>query len=279
VEFRSIAANGQTFVVSQTGEGPDIVLLHGFPDTPYSWADVQAALVGAGWRVSVAWLRGYHPDTIVAGRPYDPETIGRDALGLLDAIGVQQAVFVGHDWGALCVYVATALAPERVRAMVTLGIPHVSLLQRTPSSLWHARHFLELKLPGAARRCRRNDFAHLDQLCRRWAPNWSGPGREESLSHVKQAFAGEATLNGALDYYRALPLGGSKVAEGIPEVPGLIIGGTTDLIEPALFTRTAELLPEPSRALIVDGAGHWPHRENPGLVVPEIVSWVAQLRA
>jgi pimeloyl-ACP methyl ester carboxylesterase len=69
VEFRSTAANGQTFVVSQTGEGPDIVLLHGFPDTPFSWADVQAALVAGGWRVSVAWLRGYHPDTIVAGRP------------------------------------------------------------------------------------------------------------------------------------------------------------------------------------------------------------------
>ena len=68
------------------GEGPDVVLLHGFPDTPHSWSGIEAALVGAGWRVTVPWLRGYHPDTIVAGRRYDPETLGHDGLELLDAI-------------------------------------------------------------------------------------------------------------------------------------------------------------------------------------------------
>src|ERR1700730_5160288 len=83
VDFRTISSDGQRHVVSVAGEGPDIVLLHGFPDTPYSWSEIEAALVAAGWRVTVPWLRGYHPDNIVAGRPYDPETLGRDALELV----------------------------------------------------------------------------------------------------------------------------------------------------------------------------------------------------
>jgi pimeloyl-ACP methyl ester carboxylesterase len=279
MEFRTISRSGQGYVLSQTGEGPDIVLLHGFPDTPYSWSEIETALLSAGWRVTVPWLRGYHPDTIVPGRRYDPETLGRDALGLLDAIGASRAVLVGHDWGALLAYVAAALAPERVRAIVTSGIPHPSVLRRTPEAMWGVRHFVGLKLPWAAWSARRGDFAYFDRLYRRWAPNWSGPAREETLRRAKQALSSRTTLDGAIAYYRDLPLGGAAVLRRVGKVPGLIIGGDHALGQRELFERTAELLPEPSRALIVDGTGHWPHRENAGVVVPELLKFLAQLDA
>jgi len=204
VQFRTISGEDQNHVVSQAGEGPDVVLLHGFPDTPPSWAELETALVAAGWRVTVPWLRGYHPDTIVAGRPYDAETLGRDALALLDAIDAREAVLVGHDWGALIAYSAAAQAPERVRAIVPIAIPHPSVLKRTPASLWAVRHFFALKLPRAADRVRRHDFAYLDELYTRWAPDWSGPERDASLERAKQAFASPQVLEGALDYYRAI---------------------------------------------------------------------------
>lgn len=279
MEFRTISSGGRRHVVSQAGNGADIVLVHGFPDTPYSWSEIEAALVAAGWRVTVPWLRGYHEETLVAGRRYDPETLGRDALELLDAIDVPRAVLVGHDWGALIAYVAATLAPDRVRAIVTSAIPHPSLLRRTPAGLWSTRHFLALKLPWAARTCRRNDFAYLGELYERWAPNWSGPGRDDSLRHAKQALSSQATLEGAIAYYRDLPLGGSPVIARVPAVPGLVVGGTSGLADAELFTRTAELLAPPSRALIVEGAGHWPHRENAPVVVPELLRFVAQLGA
>ncbi|HEY2282458.1 MAG TPA: alpha/beta hydrolase [Solirubrobacteraceae bacterium] len=278
MDFRTIEGEQQRYVVSQRGEGPDVVLLHGFPDTPYSWSQIETELVDAGWRVTVPWLRGYHEETIVPGRGYDPETLGRDGLGLLDAIGVSRAVLVGHDWGALIAYVAAALAPERVRAIVTLGIPHPSLLTRTPAALWAVRHFFALKLPWSERTCRRNDFAYLDTLYRRWSPGWSGPEREETVRRAKQALSSRATLEGAIAYYRDLPLGGQPPAlQRVPRVPGLIVGGEHDLGESAMLTRTAELLGSPSRALIVPDAGHWPHRENPGVVVPELIEFLAQL--
>src|ERR1700722_14259801 len=167
MEFETISGGGQPFVVSQLGEGPDIVLVHGFPDTPYGFADLQAQLIRAGWRVTVPWLRGYHAETIVPGRPYNFETLGRDGLALLDATAAPRAAVVGHDWGALIAYVMATLAPERTRGIVTLAIPHPSLLKRTPASLFKARHFLGLKMPWAARTVSRRDFAYLETLYRR----------------------------------------------------------------------------------------------------------------
>ncbi|HEX4482904.1 MAG TPA: alpha/beta hydrolase [Solirubrobacteraceae bacterium] len=277
MDFHTISSDGQPFVVSQQGEGPDIVLVHGFPDTPYSYEQLQAELVRAGWRVTVAWLRGYHPETIVPGRPYDFETIGRDGLALLDAIGAPRAVVVGHDWGALMAYAMATLAPERTRGIVTLAIPHPSVLKRTPASLFAARHFFALKLPWSERSVSRRDFAYLETLYARWAPNWTGPERDTSLRLAKQALSTPATLAGAIDYYRALPLGGSRLLEQAPPVVTLCIGGTADLLDAELFEASAALFPAPSRALIVDRAGHWPHREDAPRVLAEIVAFAGAL--
>lgn len=281
MEFETVERDGQRFVVSRRGEGPDVVLFHGFPDTPYSWAQVEQELVGAGWRVTVPWLRGYRQETIVPGRRYDPETLGRDALGLLDALGVSSAVLVGHDWGALIAYVAASLARDRVRAIATFGIPHPAVLERTPAAFWAVRHFLALKLPWAAWSCRRGDFAYLDRLYRRWSPNWSGPEREETLRCAKQALSSPAALDGAIGYYRDLPLLGRppQVTASVPNVPGLIVGDDGGLAPARLFVRTAELMPAPSRALIVEGAGHWPHREKPEVVIPELLGFLGQIGA
>lgn len=278
MDFRTISGGALPLVVSSAGEGPDVVLFHGFPDTPYSWADTESVLLDAGWRVTIPWLRGYHPQTIVAGRAYDPQTLGRDALALLDALDMPRAVIVGHDWGALIAYVAAALAPERVAAIVTLGIPHPSLLSRRPSLLWAARHFAALRLPGAAARCRRGDFAYLELLYRRWAPGWSGPQRDQSIERVKQALTPASTLDGAIAYYRALPVRPPRVLQRVPELPGLIVGGQDDAAQRSAFDRTAELMGGPSRAVVVPRAGHWPHREQPGIVLPELRSFLTSVR-
>lgn len=280
MQFRTIEGDGQRFVVSEAGDGPDVVMLHGFPDTPYSYAQLEEALVGAGFRVTLAWLRGYQRETIVPGRPYDALTIGRDALALLDALGLERPVLVGHDWGALITYVAVALAPQRLRAIVTFGIPHPSLLARTPANMWALRHFFALKLPWAPAATRRNDFAYFERLYRRWAPNWSGSVREQCIDHAKQALASPETLDGAISYYRAIPLGrGPSLLQRAPSVPGLIVGGSADMLGAELYTRTAALLPSPSRAAIVPGAGHWPHLEGAELVARELREFLAALPA
>ncbi len=257
MDFTSATAHGQPFVYEDSGEGPLVVLLHGFPDTPGGWADTREALNAGGYRTVAAYLRGYHPDTIVPGRRYRGAEIGEDAVRLLDALGAEQAVLVGHDWGAAVTYRAAALAPDRVRAIAAVGIPHPSTLKPSPALAWKARHFLTLRLPSGPWLARRDDFAYIDALIRRWAPNWTGPGRDACLRDVTAAFADPRVLDGALAYYRDT----GREDLGRLAMPALVVGGTTDLIEPATFRRSPEWFDGPCEVVIAEGAGHWPHRE------------------
>jgi pimeloyl-ACP methyl ester carboxylesterase len=276
-EWSEVSTNGQRFVFAETGDGPLVVLLHGFPDTPHCWERIATGLAGAGYRAVRPWLRGYHPDTIVAGRAYDAVTIASDPIAFLDALGEREAILVGHDWGASMVYGAASLHPDRVRAIVPIGIPHPSLLPRDPGTLWGARHFLALKMPWAERSVRRNGFAYLGTLYGRWAPNWSGRERERSLADVKAAFADERSLTGAIAYYRALSPRTPAELERPPSVPGLVVGGTTDILDRELYERTAGLLGAGSDSLIVEGAGHWPHREGEDEFLARLIAFVGEV--
>ena len=274
MDLTSASAHGQRFVYTDSGEGPLVVLFHGFPDTPEGWAGTRDALNRAGYRTIVPYLRGYHPETIVTGRGYGSGEIAEDATRLLDAIGADRAVLVGHDWGASVVYRAAALAPERVRALCAVAIPHPRLLERSLGLLWRARHFVTLRLPTGPWLARRRDFAYIDTLMRRWAPNWSGPAREGTLADVKQCFADPLVLDGALSYYRDVSVGEDLAALS---PPALIVGGTTDIIDAEAFTRSAEAFEGPCEVVVAEGAGHWPHREAAELFDERLLAFLAGL--
>jgi pimeloyl-ACP methyl ester carboxylesterase len=256
--FSRASAHGQTFVYRDSGEGSLVVLLHGFPDTPETWNETAAALNAAGYRTVVPYLRGYHPETITPERGYGREEISADPIRLLDALGAQTAVIVGHDWGAAITYGAATLSPDRVRALCAVAIPHPNTLKPSLSLLWGGRHFISLRLPSGPWLTRRSDFAYLDTLMRRWAPHWSGPDRDQTLRDVKQAFSDPAVLDAALAYYRAQRPGGAPRLTQ----PAMIVGGTTDIVPRSLFDQSAAYCDGPCEIAIVDGAGHWPHREN-----------------
>lgn len=271
------AADGQRFVFTDSGgEGVPVVLFHGFPDTPSGWEPTAEVLRGAGYRTVVPYLRGYHPDTIVAARRYGGREIGDDAIKLLDALGLDSAVLVGHDWGSAVVFGAAAQAPERVRALVSVAIPHPRKIPRSPGLLWRARHFITLRLPSGRWLARRNDFAYLDVLMRRWAPRWSGPDRDATLAEVKRCFADAAVLDAALGYYRDSHPGGEPGALGMP---AMIVGGTTDIIDPSAFTGSAEYLNGPYEIVIAEGSGHWPHREASELFHERLLAFLSALPA
>jgi pimeloyl-ACP methyl ester carboxylesterase len=221
----------------------------------------------------VPYLRGYHPDTIVPGRRYGGDEIGEDAVRLLDAVGAASAVLVGHDWGAAITYRAAVLAPDRVRAICPIAIPHPMLLKPSPALLWKARHFLTLRLPTGPRLARGRDFAYIDTLMRRWAPNWTGPQRDATLRDVKRAFADPRVLDAALAYYRDTKRsGGARLSQ-----PALIVGGTADIIDAEAFRRSPEAFDGPCDVLIAEGAGHWPHREAAPAFHERLLAFLAGL--
>jgi pimeloyl-ACP methyl ester carboxylesterase len=274
MDFTTATTDGQTFVYSDSGgDGSLVVMFHGFPDLPFGWSDARDALVGAGYRVVVPYLRGYHPDTIVAGRRYGTKEIGEDGIKLLDAIGGERAVLVGHDWGASVVYRAAALAPDRVRAVCAVAIPHPNLIKPSPAIVWGGRHFITLRLPTSLWLMRRNGFQYVDTLIHRWAPNWNGPARDACSREVKAAFRDPRVLDAALSYYRdASPGHADRLSQ-----PGLIIGGTTDIISADTFKRSPEYFTGPCEVVIAEGAGHWPHREARELFHEHLLAFLAKL--
>ncbi|MBC7978838.1 MAG: alpha/beta fold hydrolase, partial [Myxococcales bacterium] len=116
--IRHVEANGLRFAYLEDGSGPLVVLLHGFPDTPHSWDDLRPRLAARGYRAVAPWMRGYAP-TQIPDRDADLETLGRDLLALIAALGETSAIVVGHDWGAAAAYVAATLEPVRVAKLVT----------------------------------------------------------------------------------------------------------------------------------------------------------------
>jgi pimeloyl-ACP methyl ester carboxylesterase len=124
--IRTLKANGIRLAVYDAGVGPAVFLLHGFPGSAYTWRHQVPALVAAGYRVVVPDLRGYGmsdaPDTVEA---YDIANLTADMVGLLDALGLEQAVFMGHDWGGLLAWQMPLLHPSRVAGVIGVNTPFI----------------------------------------------------------------------------------------------------------------------------------------------------------
>jgi pimeloyl-ACP methyl ester carboxylesterase len=120
-----IRTNGVTLDVTLQGDGPPVVLCHGFPGLGYSWRHQLPALAAAGWRAVAPDQRGYgRSDRPAEPRVYDADHVMQDMLGVLDALGERQAVFVGHDFGAPQVCNLAIRHPDRVAAVVIMSCPY-----------------------------------------------------------------------------------------------------------------------------------------------------------
>ncbi len=263
-----VEANGVRFAYLAEGSGPLVLLLHGFPDTARTWDFVRPALAAAGYRAVSPWMRGYAPTAIPRDGRYDSETLGRDALALIDALGERQAIVLGHDWGASAAFAAAALGPERVRCLVTEAIPFPASMLPTPKMLWTVRHFFTLRGKRSAEKVRANDFAMVDELVRRWSPRWNVPPGETDA--VKEAFRADGCLEAALGYYRALSPRLPAWARRPLEVPSIAFAGTDDNVSPAAYDRAARWYRAGYEVVKMPG-GHFMHREHPQRFVDELL--------
>src|SRR5580704_10339569 len=122
---RSIEANGIRLHIAEQGEGPLVVLCHGFPESWYSWRHQIAALAEAGFHAVAPDMRGYGlTDRPEAIDQYSLLHLVGDVDGLIDALGEHTAVVVGHDWGAPVAWHAALMRPDRFRGVIGLSVPY-----------------------------------------------------------------------------------------------------------------------------------------------------------
>src|SRR5580698_9349958 len=125
-----VEANGIRIHVAEQGEGPVVLFCHGFPESWYSWRHQLPALAEAGFRAVAPDMRGYgETESPTAIDQYTLLHLVGDMVGLLDALCVEKAVIVGHDWGAPVAWYAALLRPDRFRGVVGLSVPFLPLGQ------------------------------------------------------------------------------------------------------------------------------------------------------
>lgn len=269
--IRFVEANGLNFAFIEEGSGPLVLMLHGFPDTAHSWDDLRPRIAAKGYRAVSPFMRGYHPSAIPARDP-DQETLARDPLALIAALGATDGIIVGHDWGASAAYGAAALGPDRVKQLFAIGIPHPAAVKASPKKLWAVRHFAAYKLPGAPNRFARNDFAALPAICRRWSPAWSPDPRE--FDAVRSCFSNPASLNAAFGYYRKLSPVPSASLKARITVPTVVFAGLDDpVVAPSDYRGAARMFDNDYLVEEVRG-GHFMHREHPEEFAERILAYL-----
>lgn len=269
---RRIEANGLAFAVLDEGQGAPVLLLHGFPDTHALWRNQVPALTGAGFRAIAPDLRGRGAsDAPRAVEAYAIEHLVADAAGILDALAVERAHVVGHDWGAIVGWELAARRPERVERLVALSVGHPAAMpRRSARELRKKWYVLMFQFPEAPEALRRDGWRLFrewsgDALdCDRYIADLSRPGR----------------LEAGLSWYRANlhPAALLADAPSSPEVraPTMGVWGTFDVaLTEEQMTASAEHVAGQWRYERLEGVGHWSPLEAPERINALLLEFLA----
>ena len=283
----SVQANGLAFHFLEAGAGPLMLCLHGFPDHAHTFRHQLDTLAAAGYRVVAPYLRGYAPTAASPTGCYQTAALGQDVVALIAALGQPSAVVVGHDWGAVAAFAAAKLAPEKISRLVALSVPHVAplfqALVTSPAQQRRSWYIYFFQLPFAEDAVALNDFAFLERIWQDWSPGWRYP--PEELELVKATFRQPGVLRAALGYYRSLfntslhdpALAGIQAELFAPPitVPTLYMHGALDgCIGAELTDGMDALFAAGLRKVILPGAGHFVHQEQPAEVNQRILEFL-----
>jgi pimeloyl-ACP methyl ester carboxylesterase len=290
----SVDAAGLTFGYLSAGDVEDTstplaLCLHGFPDSAWTWRHLLPSLAAAGYRAVAPWLRGYAPTTVPEDGRYQSAVLGLDAGALHAAFGGgDDAVLVGHDWGALAGYAAVHVPGVSWRRLVTLAVPPPTALTTAFFSFDQLRrswYMFFFQHPLAEMAVPLDDLVFVDRLWADWSPGYDAT---EDLPKVKDALRDPANLAAAIGYYRATLSGVGAdtspevqaidaAAAGPPPLPTLYLHGRDDGCMGADLAETARgVLTAPGSGVeIVDGTGHFLHLEQPDVVNSLIVDFLS----
>ncbi len=282
-----VRANGVefTYFVEGRADGPLALCLHGFPDTAHTWRHLIPRLAASGFRAVAPFMRGYAPSSVPAEAAYDTGTLAVDACELHEVLGGDgRAVLIGHDWGAFATYGAAASEPDRWRRLVTVAVPPLAAMGNAffqYDQLRRSWYIFFFQTPLAELAVSLDDLAFIDRLWSDWSPGYDG---RQDTGWVKGALRDPANLAAAIGYYRtaftgppADPRAAAAQAAGatVAPQPTLFLHGRDDgCLGIDLAGSAADFLSPGSEMVVVDGAGHFLHIEQPDEVGDHIVRFV-----
>ena len=285
---RFVGANGSRFHVVEAGTGPLVLFLHGFPEYWWAWHELLPAVADAGFRAVAVDLRGYGASD-KPPRGYDGYTMAADVTGLIRALGERTATIVGSGFGGMVGWTAAAFHPKLVRRLVVLGAAHplrlrAAIFSDPRGQFSAASPTLRFQLPRYEHVLVRDEAALVGEFLRRWGgPSWvAGATFDDYAARCRAAMLIPQAAFCALEGYRwafrsVLRMHGYRFVRQLQKplvTPTLQLHGALD---PAVLPRTAQgssrYVIAPYEWRLLDGVGHFPHLEEPDLVLGEILRW------
>jgi pimeloyl-ACP methyl ester carboxylesterase len=314
-EPRFVDTNGLRMAVHEQGTGTPVVLCHGFPELAYAWRHQLPALAGAGFRAIAPDQRGYGatggpkgPDAVPL---YDMAHLTGDLIGLLDALGLEKAVFCGHDWGGIVVWQMALMHPDRVAGVIGVNTPFMPRAPVDPIQMmrqvWgedmyivhfqkygEAEQVLEADIAKSMRfwyRKSRMKLADYDKLPAEYKrlslirtfeqpeERWSAPLVMEPAELDTYIRAFERTgYEGGINWYRNFSRNwqaSAGLAQRI-EVPCLMISAADDVVlRPEMTNGMENYIPDLEKHIIAD-CGHWTQSERPEELNRLMLEWLAR---
>lgn len=308
-----IETNGIRMAVYEQGEGPPVVLLHGFPELAFSWRHQLPALAAAGYRAIAPDMRGYGgSDKPPAVTDYTVQKLIGDVCGLMDALELDKAVIIGHDWGALVSWQMALLSPERMAGLINLNIPFFKRPPINPITYMRwmiGKDFYIVNFQRSDEADRSFDAdpgKFIDRMMRRrqsWKNDSEGDGgkkkKRRPLSLLALMALDEAPGEPLLDedelriYAEAFAAGGftapinwyrnmgrnwksTKRVEQVVRVPTYFIGADSDpVVAPRHIEAMKPCVPDLDIA-IIENCGHWTQQEKPDELNVLLTGWLAR---
>ena len=318
LKHHHVEVNGLRLHVAEQGEGPLVLLLHGFPESWYSWRHQFAPLAEAGYRVVAPDQRGYaRSDRAANVDEYSMPYLVGDVVALIAALGAEDAVVVGHDWGAPVAWTTTLLRPDLVRGVVGLsvpplppaGMPSVESSRKIYGDRYYQAYFQE---PGRAdAELAADPAATLRRLL--VTASGDGPSPEPvpwvvpegagvvdslpeppelpawltaaDLAVFAEDYSAPDAFTGPLNWYRNIDRNQGLMAafQGLRiEAPALYVVGDKDMVTalkgvPELREMLPHIVPKLHADLTLPGCGHWTQQERPEEVNAALLDFLAAL--
>ena len=270
VAHRYVDLAGVRLHYVEAGEGPLVVLLHGFPEFWFSWRFQIPALAAAGFRVVAPDMRGYNLSDKPKGvGSYALEGLARDVERLIPALGEERAAIVGHDWGGIVAWAVAILHPGRVGRLAILNVPHPERFARglrTPRQLLKSSYAFFFQLPWLPERVLRAGGFALVRYVLRNDPVRPGTFGEDDIERYVEALSRPGALTAAINYYRALARRAPAVTRTLRRrvgAPVMVIWGERDLfLVPELARPDPDWVPD-ARVERLPDASHWVQQDRP----------------
>lgn len=270
-----VVANGLPFTCLEAGSGPLVLCVHGFPDSAWSFAPLLSALAASGHRGVAPFMRGYAPTPVPPDGRYQTAVLGQDIIALITALGAEQAVVVGHDWGAAAAYAAALSAPSRISRLITAAVPYgprfVMSLIIDPSQQRRSWYMYLLTSPIGAASLEWDDLALVDRLWADWSPGFSP--EPSFMTRLKDSLRAPGAALAAASYYKhaflpelqdpKLAAQQAMVGTAPITVPSLYLHGARDGCIGADIATDAALFTAGVRTILMQDAGHFLHVEKP----------------